>query len=237
VHVLVIAHPDGGHAGVFAHEAAARGVRLDTWTPGAGEPAPPRAIADYDGVVVLGGGQNVEQQDRYPFLADEIAVLRDVLAREQPLLGVCLGHQLVATAAGLPVRRTTRLEMGLHDVELTDAGASDPLVGALPPAFVGYGWHSYEVDADGRPPLARSAVSPQALRFGPRAWGVQFHPEVTPQILADWYADWESDDGLPRDFDPVAELAALDPAQLEAWATLGRTLFGRFVELARAVKL
>ena len=230
--VLVIAHPDGGTAGVFAEEAAARDVALDVWNPGAGEVAPPRPVAAYDGVVVLGGGQNVTERARSPFLGDEIAALRDVLAREQPVLGVCLGHQLLAAAAGAAVRRTPRLELGLHPVTLTAAGAADPLLGVLPRAFTGYGWHSYEVDPAGREPLAASAVSPQALRFGPRAWGVQFHPEVTPQILADWYADWESDGGLPRDFDPAAELAALDAGALDAWAVLGRRLFGRFVELA-----
>ena len=77
--VLVIAHPDGGTAGVFAEEAQARGVALDAWNPGAGDAAPARPAAEYDAVVVLGGGQNVAQRDRYPYLDEEIAVLRGAL--------------------------------------------------------------------------------------------------------------------------------------------------------------
>lgn len=231
--ILVIQHPDGGTAGVFAEEAAARGVELTTWTPGAGEPAPADPVATFDAVVVLGGGQNVTEQAEYPFLADEIALLREVLAREQPVLGVCLGHQLIAAAGGATVRATPVLEMGLHPIRRTAAGAADPLLSVLPETFTGYGWHSYEVAPDGLVPLAESDVSPQALRFGPAAWGVQFHPEVDRAILADWYAGWEHDDALPADFDPVAELAAID-GDLDAWAVLGRALFGRFTELAAA---
>jgi GMP synthase (glutamine-hydrolysing) len=230
--LLVIQHPDGGTAGVFAVEAEARGVALETWTPGEGEPEP--AVAGYDGVVVLGGGQNVEEADRHPFLTHEIAVLQDVLARAQPVLGVCLGHQLLAAASGATVRRAPRLEFGLHAVARTPAGAADPLVSVLPDAFTAYGWHSYEVDPAGLTPLAESGVSPQALRFGPAAWGVQFHPEVDRAIIAEWYAGWEADDALPRDFDPDAELAAVDGPELDAWNALGRALFGRFAELAAA---
>lgn len=234
--VLVLAHPDGGTAGVFADEAGARGVALDTWMPGAGEAAPPGDVAAYDAVVVLGGGQNVMEADRHPYLHEEIAVLRDVLARSQPVLGVCLGHQLLAAAAGDTVRRSPRLEIGFHPVELTPDGAADPLISCLPQAFTAYGWHSWEVDPTGRPPLARSAVSTQALRYGPAAWGVQFHPEVTPGILRDWYADIASDpDVVASGLEARTALdALLAGSRLADWMALGRTLFGRFVDLAGA---
>jgi GMP synthase (glutamine-hydrolysing) len=236
VHVLVIAHPDGGTAGVFADEAEARGVTLTTWMPGAGEDAPPAPIASYDGVVVLGGGQNVTEAERYPYLRVEIAALRDVIARGQPVLGVCLGHQLLGAAADLTVRRSRRIEMGFHDVQRTATGAADPLISVLPPVFTAYGWHSYEVDPDGQTALAGSDVSMQAVRYGPAAWGVQFHPEVTPAILRDWYADWQSDaDLLDSGFDPDVELdRLLTGDDLPAWMAAGRRLFGRFVELAGA---
>jgi len=234
MHVLVLAHPDGGTAGVFADEAAARGVTLTTWMPGAGEVAPPRPVETYDAVLVLGGGQNVTEADRFPYLRAELAVLGEVLRRAQPVLGVCLGHQLLGAAAGATVRRTARLEMGFHAVALTAEGGADPLLSVLPEAFAGYGWHSYEVDATGRVPLARSAVSPQALRYGPAAWGVQFHPEVNPAILRDWYADTASDaDVVASGLDPERALRELleDP-RLPAWMATGRRLFGRFLDLA-----
>jgi len=236
MHVLVLAHPDGGTAGVFADEAAARGVTLTTWMPGAGEAEPPRPVETYDAVLVLGGGQNVTEADRFPYLRAELAALDGVLRRAQPVLGVCLGHQLLGAAAGAPVRRTSRLEMGFHDVVLTAEGTVDPLLCVLPEAFVGYGWHSYEVDPAGRVPLARSAVSPQALRYGPVAWGVQFHPEVNPAILRDWYADTASDaDVAASGLDPERALEELlADARLTAWMATGRRLFGRFLDLAAA---
>jgi len=234
MHVLVLAHPDGGTAGVFADEAAARGATLTTWMPGAGEAAPPQPVEAYDAVLVLGGGQNVTEADRFPYLRTELAVLGGVLRREQPVLGVCLGHQLLGAAAGATVRRTSRLEMGFHAVTRTAEGAADPLLSVLPEAFAGYGWHSYEVDATGRVPLARSAVSPQALRYGPAAWGVQFHPEVNPAILRGWYADTASDaDVVASGLDPERALRdLLEDPRLPAWMATGRRLFGRFLELA-----
>lgn len=233
VHVLVIQHPGGGTAGVFADEAAARGVRLTAWTPGAGE-AEPAPAAGFDALVVLGGDQNVTEAHRFPYLRDEIALLQDALARERPVLGVCLGHQLLAAAAGAQVRRAPRLELGFHPVTRTAAGHADPLLTALPARVSAYHWHSYEVDPGDRPPLAASDVSVQALRFGPAAWGVQFHPEVTEAILAQWYADGSAHPDLrAAGGDPERWLA--DPAvraDLQAWMGHGRALFGRFLELA-----
>lgn len=231
---LVIEHPDGGTAGVFAVEAAARGVTLVPWRPGAGQDVPPEPVDAYDAVVVLGGGQNVGEDDRHPYLRAEIAALAGVLEREQPVLGVCLGHQLLAAAAGDAVRRAPRLEMGFHPVRRTAAGAADPLIAVLPDDFTAYGWHSYEVADDGRAPLAVSDVSTQALRFGPAAWGVQFHPEVDRAILEEWLADWQADpDVVASDFDQAAALAELgDDGDLPGWNRLGRALFGRFLDLA-----
>ncbi len=231
--VLVIQHPDGGTAGVFAKEAATRRVTLVPWTPGAGEAIPDR-IETFDAVVVLGGGQNVEEADRFPYLRDEIALLRGVLAREQPVLGVCLGHQLLGAATGATIRRSARLEMGFHEVTQTEAGATDPLFRALPDRFTAYGWHSYEVAPSERPALATSVVSLQGLRFGPVAWGVQFHPEVTREILTGWYEDWEADGDLVRSgFDLEAALAALDADHdLDRWMAHGHALFGHFLTLA-----
>src|SRR6478735_6340103 len=97
--VLSILHPGGGHSGVLRDSAAAGGHELVEWTPGDGEPLP-GALGDFDGIAVFGGGMNVVDQERLPWLTGEIELLRDALAAGMPALGVCLGAQLLVVAAG-----------------------------------------------------------------------------------------------------------------------------------------
>jgi hypothetical protein len=155
------------------------------------------------------------------------------LDRGQPLIGVCLGAQIAAAAAGAEVRRAAAPEIGWFDVELTEAGAEDPLLGRLPRRFCAYEWHSYAFDLPaGAVELARSAVCTQACRFGERAWGVQFHPEVTPDIVRAWSEDFESDpDAVQQGFDPAAALAEAGE-RLPGWMEIGRALFDGFLEQA-----
>ena len=139
----------------------------------------------YDALVVLGGGMNVHEADRRPYLRDEIALLEETLAARRPVLGVCLGAQLLAAAAGAEMHRARTPEIGWREVELCSAAAADHVVGALPRRFTAFQWHSYAFDIPfGAVELARNEVCPQAYRLGDAAWGVQFHPEVTEAILA-----------------------------------------------------
>jgi GMP synthase (glutamine-hydrolysing) len=165
----------------------------------------------------------------------EIELLRDALAAAEPVLGVCLGAQLLAVAAGAEVRRARAPEIGWFTVERTAAGAEDPLLGRLPPSFLAYEWHSYAFDLPAKAvELARTPVCPQAFRLGDRAWGVQFHPEVTPDIVREWSEDYESDpDAVRQGFDPAGALAEAQE-RLPAWMDIGRALFDGFLAAAAA---
>ena len=190
--ILVITHPDGGTSGVFAQAAAAAGHALDEWSvAGGGRPA--AEPEDYDALVVLGGGQNVAERDRLSFLSAELGLIADWHASGRPLLGVCLGAQLLAQATGGAVVRLERPEIGWFDVERLAAGAADPLLGPGGPVIRSYQWHSYAVDLPpGAVALARNRACVQAYRTG-NSWGVQFHPEVTAQIVEEWIDDWRAD--------------------------------------------
>lgn len=228
--ILVIAHPGGGTAGVFAEAAATAGHDLEAWSP-AGEDAPPRPLAEYAALVVLGGGQNVAEQARFPYLTREAGLIADWHASGRPLLGVCLGAQLLAQATGGAVTRAARPEIGWFEVERLPAGDADPLLGFGAPRVLAYQWHSYAAQLPpGAVELARSPACPQAFRLGD-SWGVQFHPEVTPAIVAEWTDDWRADpDAVAQRFD--AELALAEAERnLPAWAAYGRELFGRFCGL------
>src|SRR5580704_6102923 len=97
---------------------------------------------DYDAVMTFGGAMNPDEESEHPWLKEEKALLADLLELEVPLLGVCLGAELVAEAAGAPARRMEESEIGWYEVET--AFKADPVVGALPSQFDALEWHLYE---------------------------------------------------------------------------------------------
>jgi GMP synthase-like glutamine amidotransferase len=234
--ILSILHPGGGNSGLLRDSAAAEGHELVEWTPGAGE-ALPGALGDFDAVAVFGGGMNVVDQDRLPWLAGELELLRDALARRVPLLGVCLGAQLIAAAAGGEVHRIEDPEIGWREVERLPGADDDPVLGALPERFTAFQWHSYASRAPaGAVELARSPVCPQAYVLDGHAWGVQFHPEVTPEVLDEWIGDFGSDpDAVRLGFDPDAARAEV-PRRIGTWNEIGRRLFDAWLAAAAELR-
>jgi GMP synthase (glutamine-hydrolysing) len=139
-------------------------------------------------LIVLGGPMGAYEVDRHPYLRVEIDLIRAFLAAERPVLGVCLGAQLLAAAAGARVYPGERgKEIGWAPVQLTEAGVNDPLWAGFPESFDTFHWHgdSFDLPADAEL-LARTERYVQAFRLGRVASGVQFHPEVVPAQLESW---------------------------------------------------
>jgi GMP synthase (glutamine-hydrolysing) len=234
VRVLAIVHDADAGPGVFAQAVADRGGRLDEWdlprrrTP----PGDPRA---YDAVLSFGGAVHPDQEARHPWLAEEKRLLAELLALGRPLLGVCLGAQLLAEAAGARTHPASRPEVGWYWVRLTGAAARDPVLGPLAPDFQALEWHSYEFALPpGAVELARSAACLQAFRLVPRAWGIQFHAEVTLSDFTAWIDHERSPEERERlGFDPT-ELRARTLSAIGGWNRLGRELCGRFLDAATA---
>lgn len=228
---LAIVHQRDAGAGVFADEMRERGVELDEWLLTKRGTGPPGEIADYDAVLTFGGAMHADQEDRHPWLRFEKDFLEALLDDGMPILAVCLGCQLLAEAAGGLARRAREPEIGWLEVEITDEGAADPVIGPLAPSFTGFQWHSYEaVPPQGAAILARSPVCAQAYRIGERAWGIQFHAEVTAGDLAHWIDDYRSDgDAVRVGIDPQA-LRAETEGKIADWNRLGRELCGRFLD-------
>jgi len=222
--VLAVVHQDGAGPGVFADVVRARGDSLEEWRPDR-EEAPP---SEFDAVMVFGGAMDVT--DPLPWLAPEKAFIREVVASEAPVLGVCLGAQLLAEAAGGSVRPAEPPEIGWLEVEV--AGGDDPLMAGLPERFTAFGWHSYEaIPPNAGTALARSSTCLQAFRLdGTPAWGIQFHAEVSPADMRHWIANFHTDPDAAG-LDPDALLAESVP-RLEEWNELGRALCGRFLDAA-----
>ena len=234
--VLAVLHPGGGHSGVLRDRAAAAGHELVEWQPGGGEPAP-GPLAAFDALAVFGGGMNVTDEARLPWLVGEVELLRDALARELPVIGVCLGAQLLASAAGAEVHRGARPEIGWLEVWREPASDGDPVIGGLPERFLAYQWHSYTFELPaGAVVLARSEVCVQAFSLGGTAWAVQFHPEVTPDIVEGWTNDYESDpDAVALGVEPAAALAEARE-HLPAWNSIGATLFDGWLSRAASAE-
>jgi GMP synthase (glutamine-hydrolysing) len=228
---LAIVHQTDAGPGVFADEMRERGVELDEWVLSERGTGPPREIADYGAVLTFGGAMHADQEDLHPWLRFEKDFLAAMIDDGMPILAVCLGSQLLADAAGGSARRASEPEIGWFDVEVTDEGAGDPVIGPLAPSFEAFQWHSYEaLPPQGAVVLARSAVCTQAYRIGERAWGIQSHPEVTAADASEWIDDYRADEDAVRiGVDPEALRAETD-AKIADWTRLGRELCGRFVE-------
>jgi GMP synthase (glutamine-hydrolysing) len=143
-------------------------------------------LGTYDGMIVMGGPQSANDQE----LAGELHFIQQALDTKTPVLGICLGAQLIAKALGAHVYRNPEKEIGWAPVYLTDAAADDPVFGRLPSPSMLFHWHN---ETFMLPPGAVSLAysdkcRQQAFRFHDTIYGIQFHPEITPEMIVDWSA-------------------------------------------------
>jgi GMP synthase-like glutamine amidotransferase len=188
------------------------------------------------GLVVMGGPMNVDDTGRYPFLADEVRWIQQAIDADLPILGVCLGSQLLAKALGSPVYPNQLKEIGWYEIELTEAGLKDQLFSGCQPAEMVFHWHGDTFDLpDGAVQLARGVdCENQAFRYGRAAFGLQFHLEVTPEIIVSWLGEPGNCgelDGIDY-IDPEAIRRQI-PERLGPLKSLGDRVFGRFAALCR----
>ena len=194
--VLAIQHVEPETTGLIGEALSEGGASITTVRVFEGEPVP-ADIAPHDALVVMGGPMGVYEADQHPHLADEVELIRRAVESDVPVLGVCLGSQLLAAALGSSVRPAHK-ELGWLPVTLTPEGTTDPLFAGLPRTFTVFHWHG---DAFDPPPksvaLASSDLtSCQAFRHGSHV-GLLFHMEMSEtmiralveQDLASGYAD------------------------------------------------
>lgn len=199
------------------------------------EPGAQPRLDRYKGLIVLGGPMNVEDRDGRPHLRTEIDLIREALAQDKPVLGICLGAQLLAHALGGKVRRHHVSEIGWYNLATTDAGRSDPVFGPLGESAPIFQWHSYTFDIPkGATHLARTATCEnQAFRQGNNAYGFQFHLEMDKPLIERWlglpgYRDELIAAGLGRD----AESIRADTfARIEAMQDKAHEVFNNFLDL------
>lgn len=190
-------------------------------------PVPPD-MKGAGGLIVMGGPETVYQLDRYPYLRDEMRLMESALRDNKPILGVCLGAQLLAAVLGATVKRGESREIGWYSVQLGETAKDDRLMQGLPTEFMAAHWHSdvFELP-NGAVALASSdKTAIQAFRFGDKAYGLLFHAEITQERLGRLVGEFRED--LKRVGIDGDSFVADAPQYLPALSTIGKTMFSRW---------
>lgn len=199
--VLILLHAESegpGSLGTFLEERATQVETLRLFA-GEGIRREPRELV---AAVSMGGPMNVYEEDRYPFLREETVFLRKAVEAGLPVLGVCLGAQMIAKACGSPVGKSPKKETGWFEVFLTSEGRQDPIFSGLPETFCVLQWHEdmFEVPREGRLLASAAGCPHQAFRYR-NAYGLQFHVEATREMLYEWFAGTEDGRTILEEFD------------------------------------
>ena len=228
--LLVFQHAAAEPLGVLDPMLRRWGFRI-RYVNFAREPAVPLDLERYNGLVVLGGPMNVDQTGAYPHLLTEIAAIRAALKLEVPVLGICLGAQLLAAALGATVRPNRVREIGWYRLQPAAEAQTDRLFRHFDAGQHVFQWHAYTFDL---PPGAVHLASTescehQAFRYGNRAYGLQFHLEADEALIRRWlavpaYAAEVGDEG-------VEQILRTTPGHIRPALSLSERVFHEFLEL------
>lgn len=232
--LLVFQHVPHEILGTFNPLLKEAGFRIRYVNFGRTPDARPK-VEKYDGLIILGGPMCVNQVDSYPHLLTEIAAIRTAMELSMPVLGICLGAQLIASALGARVRKNPVKEIGWYDVSATADGKQDPLFSLFGGTEKIFQWHGDTFDIPtGAVHLATSPdCQNQAFRYGDRTYGLQFHLEVDAALIQRWLKT----PLYVQELKPLApeisaeQILAETPDQIDKSTALGARLFGEYIRL------
>lgn len=201
--VLIVEHAEAEGPGTFGDFLCDVGADVRTVQLFKGDRLPDD-IGGFDALISMGGPMNVYEEGRYPFLREETEFLRRVIDANIPALGICLGAQLIAKACYAPVIKAPHKEVGWRSVSLTNAGSKDILFEGLPGTMQVFQWHedTFDIPYGGKLLMTSGACPNQAFRFR-NAYALQFHIEVTRDMLSAWLDTMPPCDGYMRTFETI----------------------------------
>lgn len=192
--VWVLQHIEVETLGTISDALDNEGVNYECVRPFNGEKVPEN-MDNADGLIIMGGPMGVYEQDLYPYLSDEMHLIEQALKDHKPVLGTCLGSQLLAAVLGAPVIKGVKKEIGWHEIRLTQDAETDFLWSGIEQHFTGYHWHGdiFELPL-GAASLASSEITQhQAFRYNDNAYGFLFHMEVTGQMIEQMVAAFQAE--------------------------------------------
>ncbi len=200
---IVLLHVESEGPGTLGTFLEKNGVEIEVVKLYEGDPLP-RGNGEFNAVISMGGPMNVYEEEKYPFLRDETTFLKEVVEAGVPVMGVCLGAQMIAKACGKKVYRAPAEEIGWCEITLTESAGDDILFKNLPGSLTVFQWHGDTFDIpEGGVLLATSPVCRnQAFRYK-QAYGLQFHVEVTRNMLKEWFEDSEKKDEILLKYDEL----------------------------------
>ncbi|MBI5047773.1 MAG: type 1 glutamine amidotransferase [Deltaproteobacteria bacterium] len=231
--VLVLQHVKSEGLGIIYKALKQKGIGADFIKIFNGERMP-RDIQGYDGLIVLGGPMGVYEADIYPFIKDELMLIKNAIKNDIPILGICLGAQLLAKAAGADVYKGKKKEIGWYDVELTDDGKRDGLFIGLPDEFTVFQWHGDTFDIpENSKCLAFSELFPhQVIKVGKKAYGLQFHLEVTEEMIREWIDVNDKELASVKAYINPKNILKDTSKHIKTIHRYGEAVFSRFLNLA-----
>jgi GMP synthase (glutamine-hydrolysing) len=228
--VLVLQHMSYEDLGIIGDVLERAAIAFEYVRVFEGQPVP-KDLHGADALIVVGGEIGVYEQQAYPFLVDEMRLIEHALRAEKPVLGVCLGSELLASVLGAEVRKASHKEMGWFKVALSTAALSDPVLSGLPPSVLALHWHGDEFDL---PPQAVALASSeltryQAFSYGRSAYGFLFHMEATRGII----------EGMARGSEAELAQEGISGRQILDWADeylpglqeVGKQVFAKWAAL------
>ncbi len=231
--LLVIEHVPHERLGAFEPAFAAAGASLRPLR--VFEPGARWSLEGVDGVVSMGGPMSAYQEKQHPWIVQELALLQQAVKAKLPVLGVCLGAQMLAQALGAQVHAAPVKEIGWYPLMREPGADGDPLMAAFGQTETVFQWHGDAFQTPkGAVRLASSPLCPeQGFRYGTNAYGLQFHLEVTEAMIRAWMmqpGNRKELAALAGQIDPMA-IRRQSPQHLERLGELARHVAGAFVRL------
>lgn len=230
--VLVLQHAYCETLGTILNILKSNKVSVNIVRTFNGEPIPEK-INNHHALIILGGPMGVYDYSYYPFLLKEILLIKQALQKEKPILGICLGSQLLAKALGAEVLKGKKKEIGWHFVKLTKFAMKDKLLSGIKPYFMAFHWHGdfFKLPKDAIPLASSKITKYQAFRYGSNAYGFLFHMEVTEKIIECMINTFKTElqEASISDFEIITKTKKYLPYLQE----IGKLVFQRWISLIK----